>query len=137
MFLEHINMNVSDLERSIDFYCRLLDMRVRWRSAPDAPRDGVHIGDEQSYLALFQADGPGPSHPNGHTDPVGVNHFGFVVDDLDEVKRRLVELGTPPYSEADYEPGRRVYFRDPDGFDVELVSYAPGESPVPADAQAG
>ncbi|MEY2425195.1 MAG: hypothetical protein QOI61_767, partial [Actinomycetota bacterium] len=25
--------------------------------------------------------------------------------------------------EGDYEPGRRIYFMDPDGYEVELVAY--------------
>lgn len=130
MWLEHVNLTVSDLERSIDFYCRLFDFHVRWRSEPGANWPGAHIGNDRFYLSLFQRMGDEPPRDGDHEKSVGVNHFGFVVDDLDAMKRRLENLGTPAYSEADYEPGRRVYFHDPDGFDVELVSYAPEELPA-------
>ena len=70
---------------------------------------------------------PQPATSGGRADSdydrVGLNHFGFVVDDLDESKKRLLALGASPHSEADYEPGRRLYFLDPDGIEVELVQY--------------
>ncbi len=56
---------------------------------------------------------------------VGLNHFGFVVESLDEMKSRLAELGVSPGEELEYEPGRRLYFFDPDGIEVELVETSP------------
>lgn len=125
MFLEHVNMTVADLDRSIDFYCRLLDLRVRWRrDAGEDQRAAAHVGDDRHYIALFQAP-PAAALSRVSYEAVGLNHFGFVVDDLDAVRDRLVELGAQPHSEADYEPGRRLYFYDPDGIEVELVQYEP------------
>jgi catechol 2,3-dioxygenase-like lactoylglutathione lyase family enzyme len=125
MHLEHVNLTVADLDRSIDFYCRLLGFRVRWRRDGGEDRPAAHIGDDRVYLALFEA----PPSRNGRApldyDAVGLNHFGFVVDDLAAMKQRLAELGVAPKSEADYEPGRRLYFLDPDGIEVELVEYDP------------
>lgn len=39
------------------------------------------------------------------------------------MKQRLGELGVQHGDEQDYEPGRRLYFVDPDGIEVELVQY--------------
>jgi catechol 2,3-dioxygenase-like lactoylglutathione lyase family enzyme len=69
---------------------------------------------------MFEGEG-GPA-PSDYSR-VGINHFGFVVDDLDEMRRRLGAAGIQPHHEADYEPGRRLYFLDPDGIEVELVEY--------------
>ena len=125
MILEHVNLTVSDLQRSIDFYCRLLDLQVRWRTEPTEEEQQAHIGDERMYLALFQAPQPGLAVID--YDRVGINHFGFVVEDLVACRRRLAELQITPHYEAEYEPGRRLYFYDPDGIEVELVEYpAPG-----------
>jgi len=41
------------------------------------------------------------------------------------MKFRLVELGVSPGEELEYEPGRRLYFFDPDGIEVELVETSP------------
>ncbi|HVV35749.1 MAG TPA: VOC family protein [Acidimicrobiales bacterium] len=121
MFLEHVNLTVSDLDRSVAFYCDLLDLEVRWKGAVDANRLGAHVGDDRCYLALFQATADGAVE-HDYLRP-GVNHFGFVVDDLDATRRRAIELGATFHLEADYEPGRRAYFMDPDGYEVELVEY--------------
>jgi catechol 2,3-dioxygenase-like lactoylglutathione lyase family enzyme len=121
MSLEHVNLTVGDLDRSIAFYCDLLDLHLRWKGAIDGERLGAHVGDDGCYLALFQAAADGTVELD-YLRP-GVNHFGFVVDDLDDARRRLDQLGASVHREADYEPGRRIYFLDPDGHEVELVAY--------------
>lgn len=123
MHLEHMNMTVADVERSAAFYGRLLGLRVRWRGTTEDGMPAVHVGDDRCYLALFQGQGHADWPDYG---AVGLNHFGFVVDDLDAARNRLEALGATVHHEADYEPGRRLYFRDPDGIEVELVEYASG-----------
>jgi catechol 2,3-dioxygenase-like lactoylglutathione lyase family enzyme len=123
MFLEHVNMTVSDLDRSIDFYSRLLGLSVRWRrDAGDDLPAAAHVGDERCYLAMFQAAGDTAPAKQDY-EGVGLNHFGFVVDDLDGVRARLIDLGITPHFEPEYDPGRRLYFLDPDGIEVEIVEY--------------
>ncbi len=129
MFLEHVNLTVSDLDRSIDFYCNLLGLWVRWRREAGEDCAAVHVGDDRYYLALFEARS-GSEPPPVDYEAVGLNHFGFVVDDLDAARERLVSLGVTPHSEADYEPGRRLYFFDPDGIEVELVEYSSAVAPA-------
>lgn len=121
MYLEHVNLTVTDLDRSIAFYCDLLDVPLRWKGAIDEDRLGAHVGDGRWYLALFQATEAGGVESD-YGRP-GLNHFGFVVDDLDEARRRAEVLGATVHREADYDPGRRIYFFDPDGHEVELVQY--------------
>lgn len=121
MQIEHINVTVSDVERSAKFYCELLDLQVRWRGKNSGGADAIHVGDDRSYVALFEGDGGGLTPPD--YDAVGVNHFGFVVDSLDDAKRKLADFGLTPHAEQDYEPGWRLYFYDPDGVEVELVEY--------------
>jgi catechol 2,3-dioxygenase-like lactoylglutathione lyase family enzyme len=121
MQLEHVNLTVRDLDRSIAFYTDLLDLHVRWKGPIDADRLGAHVGDDDGYLALFEATTDGEVD-HDYTRP-GVNHFGFVVRDLDDARRRLEHLGATVHLEGDYDPGRRIYFLDPDGYEVELVEY--------------
>ena len=132
MFLEHVNLTVADLQRSVDFYTRVFGFAVRWQGETSDGKPAAHVGDDRSYLALFQA-APGSSRPSLDYEAVGLNHFGFVVDDLDAARGRLAELGITPHMEADYDPGRRLYFLDPDGIEVELVQYetAPAVSSAP------
>ena len=121
MFLEHVNLTVSDVARSSAFYRELLGLKTRWEGTNDAGRPAVHIGGERFYIAMFQAEEPGRAKLD--YDHVGLNHFGFVVEALEEIKRRLSRLGIEVTQEADYEPGHRLYFLDPDGVEVEIIQY--------------
>lgn len=122
MFIEHANLTVSDVGRSAAFYCELFGFRIRWEGTTRDGRPAAHVGDDRSYLALFQAASPG-RHQFDYTT-VGLNHVGFVIEDLDAARERLATLGIRPRMEADYDPGRRLYFLDPDGIEIELVQYA-------------
>lgn len=127
MFLEHVNMTVHDLDRSIAFYQALLGLRVRWRGVNANGQPAAHIGDDRNYLALFQASHEPQDGSIGEPDydRIDLNHFGWVVDDLDAARERLAALQIQPHYEPNYAPGRRLYFYDPDGFEVELVNYDP------------
>lgn len=121
MFLEHVNLTVSDLDRAVSFYRDLFDFEIRWEGTIADGRRAAHVGDRTHYLALFETTEPG----RASTDygEVGMNHFGFVVDSLQAMKERLRSLGVTPHSEQAYDPGRHLYFLDPDGIEVELVEY--------------
>lgn len=121
MFLEHVNLTVTNVERSVGFYRDLFGLDLRWEGTTNDGKRAAHVGDDRCYIALFEAKSGGRA--DSDYDRVGFNHFGFVVDDLDESRKRLEALGASPHSEADYEPGRRLYFLDPDGVEVELVQY--------------
>ena len=121
MRLEHVNLTVSDVERSAKLYCELLDLQVRWRGKNSSGADAIHIGNDRSYVAFFQGEGSATSPPDYNA--IGMNHFGFIVGSLDDAKRKLTDFGLTPHAEQDYEPGRRVYFYDHDGVEVELVEY--------------
>ena len=121
MHIEHVNLTVSDLDASIAFYCDLLDLHVRWKGPIDGERMAADVGDDRSYLALFQAAADG--EVDHDYERPGINHFGFVVADLDEARRRLDCLGVDVHFAPEYEPGRRIYFLDPTGHEVELVEY--------------
>jgi catechol 2,3-dioxygenase-like lactoylglutathione lyase family enzyme len=130
MFLEHVNLTVADLNRSVQFYCQLLGLQPRWRGQTTDGKPAAHIGDDHCYLALFEATQAGRASQD-YESP-GLNHFGFVIDNLDEAKARLETLGAETTGEQSYEPGRRIYFIDPDGIEVELVEYASTKATPPA-----
>ena len=49
MFLEHINMTVSDLDRSVAFYTELLGISIRWQGKTTGGQPAAHIGDDRHY----------------------------------------------------------------------------------------
>lgn len=124
-YLEHANITVSDIERTSKMLCDLFDWKVRWKGQPgEAKNGGVswHVGGDESYVAVYSWRNEGAAE-NTYTMVGGLNHLGVVVDDLDLVERRVLDMGIETYSHGDYEPGRRFYFRDHDGIEIEVVSY--------------
>ena len=122
MRLEHANITVENVDRSTEFYGRLFNFKVRWEgeaSGTTGPVRAVHLGTENTYLSLFEADKPNAGKADYGVP--GVNHIGFEVEALDPYRARLEELGTEIHFEPEYDPGRRIYFFDPDGVEIELV----------------
>jgi catechol 2,3-dioxygenase-like lactoylglutathione lyase family enzyme len=120
--IEHVNMTVSDPERSARIVEALFGWEERWRGPALNGGFTIHIGTDRTYLAFYT--GPDGMHADARY-PKGepLNHVGVEVDDLDEVEQRVIALGLIPFSHGDYEPGRRFYFLDPDGIEFEVVSY--------------
>jgi catechol 2,3-dioxygenase-like lactoylglutathione lyase family enzyme len=121
-FIEHVNLTVSNPERTARLLRDLFGWHIRWQGAA---RDGgrvIHVGDDQVYLAVYAE--PGAAKDGlGFEKGVPFNHVGIQVDDLDAVERGVAAAGLVPFAHGDYEPGRRFYFLDWDGIEFEIVSY--------------
>ena len=101
--INHVALEVGDVEEALAFYGRFFDFSLRGRSNGAA---FIDIGDQ--FLALMQAPSAGPD---------GARHFGLVVDDKERVRRALEDAGIEVF------PGRRLDFLDPWGNRVEVVQY--------------
>ena len=121
--IEHVNIAVADPERTSGLMQALFDWHVRWRGRSQNGGYATHVGSNDHYVALTtRGDTPDivEAFPKGRP----LNHIGVEVDDLDATEARVRAAGLTPFSHADYEPGRRFYFLDPDGIEYEVVSYA-------------
>ena len=121
--LEHLNITVSDPKKTAAWIERVFGWKTRWEGAGMTTGYTVHVGEKDSYVALFTY--PEQSAPKDESYRVkgGLNHWAVVVDDLDAVEERVKAEGFTPTSHADYEPGRRFYFHDHDGIEIEVVKY--------------
>ncbi len=121
--LEHLNVTVSDPKATAGWIERVFGWKIRWEGAGMQTGYTVHIGGDDSYVALFTY--PQTPEPNNesYVTKGGLNHWAVVVDDLDAVEERVKAEGFTPKSHADYEPGRRFYFDDADGIEIEVVQY--------------
>ncbi|GIW72202.1 MAG: hypothetical protein KatS3mg102_1744 [Planctomycetota bacterium] len=125
--LHHLELYVSDLERSAAFWGWLLELLgyrpfQRWEGGRS-----WRLG--PSYLVLVQAEGA-YLEPPYHRKRVGLNHLALHAasrEQVDEVTRLLRARGVTvlyedrhPYAGG---PGHyAVYFEDPDRIKVELVA---------------
>ena len=121
--LRHVALKVGDIDRSLDFYTRVLKLKVEWQPDPA----NIYLTSGSDNLALHQAGGDSvPAVPNA----TGLDHFGFLVgtpQEVDQWTDRLaqqgVELVQQPKTHRD--GARSIYFRDPDGNLIQLIYHPP------------
>lgn len=122
--LEHINVTVTNPEQTAELLCQLFGWQIRWQGDSAMGGRTVHVGEDDSYLALYTHSKTAERHSSTYATRGGLNHIGVVVDDLDETEQRVLAAGIETHSHADYKPGRRFYFNDSDGIEYEVVHYA-------------
>lgn len=122
LYLEHANITVKNLQRSIDFIKTAFPtFKIRGGGNFNG-REWVHIGNEEIYLAINQETEAAPNNKNINT--AGINHLGFVVENVDEIANRLLEAGFKRDYPKQIEQFRiRDYFVDEDGNEFEFVQY--------------
>ena len=140
--LIHVNINCSNLERSVDFYTRILGGRVVDRSEKEqsefCERMGYsgETGHRAAFIAfskqkgfpvidLLEWNAPGSGRPLDMQD-VGIPRIAIGVDDVDAAHAELVAAGVEVLGEpTDLGVGRAkiraILLRDPDGTLLELV----------------
>jgi catechol 2,3-dioxygenase-like lactoylglutathione lyase family enzyme len=121
--LEHVNVTVADPDAAAAVLCDLFDWKVRWAGPGMETGRTVHVGDDASYVALFSYGEPEASRQESYRTRGGLNHIAVVVDDLDATELRVKRAGFTPGSHYDYDPGRRFYFVEANGIEIEVVSY--------------
>lgn len=121
--LEHANVTVSDPVATAAWMEHLFGWHLRWKG--DAIDGGmtVHVGTKDRYLALYAPQKLRDDNASSYTSVGGLNHIAVVVDDLEEMEKKVTAQGFTCGSHQDYEPGRRFYFHDQDGIEYEVVQY--------------
>lgn len=126
MYLEHVNLVVSNVDAMLHFY-KAAFPHWRVRSQGDStwsgkPRKWLHFGDDYQYPALSDNGEDENRDLAGHQ--VGLAHFAYVTNDINAVIERLVDAGYEIDKQGPENPYRKnVYFIDPAGFEVEFVEY--------------
>jgi catechol 2,3-dioxygenase-like lactoylglutathione lyase family enzyme len=128
--MDHIVLNVADVERSLAFYTGALGLpgeRVEeWRSG-SIGFPSVRIN-PATIIDLAKGDAPGRA--SGEKTQGNLNHFCMVVEgsDLTPVLTQLQQAGVTVHNGPVSRWGARgratsVYLLDPDGNEVELRCY--------------
>ena len=101
--INHIGLEVGDIEQALDFYGKIFDFALRGKRSGNA---FIELGDQ--FINLMET-------PNPHEDRR--RHFGLVVDDRSSVRVRVEAAG------GKLLPGPFLDFLDPWGNRVEVVEY--------------
>jgi catechol 2,3-dioxygenase-like lactoylglutathione lyase family enzyme len=100
--INHVVLEVDDLDKALEFYGAIFDFKLRGKSDHNA---FIDLGDQFIQLTRGRTQVPDTKR-----------HFGFVVDDREAVRRALDKLGVKSINE-------RMNILDPWGNRIEIVSY--------------
>ena len=118
--IEHVNITVTDPERSLALFEDLLGWKERWRGPSKLGGTTIHVGDDRGYLALYTHD----AAKGGFAKGVPLNHVGLQVSDLAKAEKIVAAHGLTSFNHGAYEPGpASFYFFDWDGIEFEVVCY--------------
>ncbi len=121
-YMEHFNMNVSNLDNAIQFFKTAFpDFDVRGGGAVDGVK-WLHFGNDDTYIAMTERPLK-TSEIDKYSTP-GINHVGFVVNDVEALAKRMEENGFKrDYPKQVQRYRIRDYFADADGNQYEFVEY--------------
>lgn len=121
--LGHVVLKMRDLEKAKAFYRDILGLKITEERADF----GVffRFTDYHHDIAVFKVDED--ASPPEHNQ-VGLSHLALVADSLETVKamyRRLKEHNVPIVRTVDHGVTKSVYFRDPEGNELEIYCDVP------------
>ncbi len=119
--IDHVNMKVKDLEKSVKFYKNLFGFEIKQEENAnklDAP--SKIIGNNSIKLCLYEVPDMSPEG--------GIAHFGFNIANFNEIIEKCKELGVEVLygGIVDWEKSKSVYIVDPSGYEIELGEISGG-----------
>jgi catechol 2,3-dioxygenase-like lactoylglutathione lyase family enzyme len=145
--LDHIAINVPDMDAAAEFFACILGARELFRTGPFAADEmfcrqfglapGTSVKDHRmltvgrhAQLSLFQYDHPEIQWGMPRSSDLGGYHVAFRVRDLEAAVRHLTRNGVKPagppfvFSEGPNKGISSLYFYSPWGLQIEFVQYS-------------
>ncbi|HLN19943.1 MAG TPA: VOC family protein [Bacteroidales bacterium] len=122
----HVHLKVSDLKRSLAFYCDILGFELTTMYGRDAAF--ISAGGYHHHIGLntwYSKNSP-PADPRS----VGLFHVALLYPsrkDLAAILQRILEAGYPIGGASDHGVSEAIYLEDPDGNGIELYCDRPRE----------
>ncbi|HLK21374.1 MAG TPA: VOC family protein [Bryobacteraceae bacterium] len=148
--VDSIGLTVSDLDRSVEFYSKVLTFEkvseVEVDGEPYEHLEGVfglrmriarmRLGDEYIELTEFLAPKGRPAPVDSKSNDTWFQHVAIITTDMDAAYQRLRRFhaqhaSSGPQRLPDWNKNaggiRAFYFRDPDGHPLEVLAFPPGK----------
>ena len=118
----YVGIRVVDLQKSIDFYTKLLGMKVVGRGKVEQTKGETValVSQKGGFVLELNYYEKGSPHYTKYEVGEGLDHLAFGVDDLDKALKEARSAGYPTVLDMKTEGGRWAYIEDPNGIWVEL-----------------
>ena len=122
--LRHLALHTADPEATAAFYKRAFDMVEKGRTnSPIA--EGIYLSDGTLNVAILRYRSPEEAVRYGGSSALGISHFGFWAEDIEETRRRLREAGAQYIDTRDHATTPTGFFeekwRGPDGTVIDIT----------------
>ncbi len=120
--LDNVGVAVTDLARAHDFYTRVLEMESR-PLTEGAGGFSAQLGDISLYVFTTEASGAPGRDADMNSNPPGIDHLAFEVEDYEGAQRELESRGVAFVHDSVGEAGGFRYrgFHDPDGNMIYII----------------
>ncbi len=120
--LRYVGIRVKELQKSIDFYTELLDMKIKSRTRVEQSKgETVNLATEDGGFILelnyYEKDSP---YYAEYSVGEGLDHLAFKADNLDKALEEAKSSGYQMILEMNVKEGRWAYIQDPNGIWIEL-----------------
>ena len=121
--IDHVAFNVRDLDKSLEFYTKVLGLRITSRE-PSKPGIEYFLDCGPSLLGVIQADNTQDTHLF-QNEGVGANHFSFRVhaNDFDGFIHNLEKNNVKIEFAKKRDKSWSLYFYDLDGNKLEATAW--------------
>ena len=111
--IRHLAIKTKHPAKLAEFYAQVFDMKV----IHSEKSGSVYMSDGYLTLAILRN--------RGEAAPSGINHFGFQVENLAEIEKRLERFNEPLAGRPSTRPYAEHRAMDPDGniFDVSVHGF--------------
>ncbi len=148
LILDHFNIVVADMRRSVAFYCDVLGLKQTFQATLEgdwiervtglkgtrAHCVFLQLPNVDVRLELLQYQVPQGANVTENSAPntIGLRHFALETDDMDALIARLQKASVPfvsppitvPFPVGNRGTKRLCYFYDPDGVLLEIATYS-------------
>lgn len=134
----HVALHCRDAQKTVDFYQGILGLEM---TIADRVVGHRHLGPDCNYLHLFFKlgdgnfiaffDTPDVPFPSEGANRLIFDHYAYFAANSSEVdgyKQRLENAGTKVDGPIVRPPFHSIYFKDPNGYHMEITSHIPTDS---------
>jgi glyoxylase I family protein len=123
---EHVGMTVSNMDRSVTFYCDLLGLTLHLRKKTDDGADLAFLDAGGVMLEIIAPANGAKRAVDVPEDTAGLRHLTFLYESVDQTFARLEEAGVeikerPRFAYNPEVLQKVAFIRDPDGIIIELA----------------
>jgi lactoylglutathione lyase len=120
----YVGIRVIDLQKSIDFYTKLLGMKVAGQGKIEQTKGETvaMTSQEGGFVLELNHYEKGSPYNTKYEVGEGLDHLAFGVEDLDKALKEAKAAGHPTILEIKADGSRWAYIEDPNGIWIELFT---------------